>query len=340
MNHQRLAERLAPYLEALYPDRSSLSVSSIDEIETGWETELYILELGGLRKGEEVREQVVLRVYQGEGAGRKSVKEYHLMRKLGEVGYPVPDVYGHEESGEVIGKPFLLMERIRGTTLGAAYHGGTAGETRMGLNRLMRLLVRLHGLDVAHFRGLPGLRGEGDHIRDALSWYWGEAQGGLPWLKPVVDWLETREPCVGRVPASLVHMDYHGMNVLLREDGSEAVIDWGASRIGDPRMDLGWTLLLYTTFGGQMYRDPLLSLYGEYGGGDIVDVEYFEVMAATRRIIDFAASMRDGVDSVGLKPEVVEMMKASKGHYEAVHELLTARTDIRLKEFAETLSSL
>jgi len=43
---------------------------------------------------------------------------------------------------------------------------------------------------------------------------------------------------------------------------------------------------------------------------------------------------------VGLKPEVVEMMKESKEHYQRVHGVLTARTGIRLDEFAEALDSI
>ncbi len=60
-------------------------------------------------------------------------------------------------------------------------------------------------------------------------------------------------------------------------------------------------------------------------------------MAATRRIIDFATTMEGGFGSAGLKPEVVELMKESKDHYRRVHGVLTARTGIRLDEFAGTL---
>ena len=105
-------------------------------------------------------------------------------------------------------------------------------------------------------------------------------------------------------------------------------------------MDLGWTTLLYTTFGGEMFRDPILAEYTEHSGMEVADIEYFEVMAAARRIIDFATTMEGDVDSVGLKPEVVEMMKESKEHYRKVHDVLTARTGIRLDEFAEALDSI
>jgi aminoglycoside phosphotransferase (APT) family kinase protein len=340
MNKQRLAEQLASYLESLYPERSSISVHGLDEINMGWETELYTFEVDSTKDGEQINEHRVLRVFQGDSAGRKSAKEYHLMRKLGEVGYPVPRVYSHEASGETIGKPFIFMERILGTTLDAAYRSETPGGLQRGLNRLIRLLVWLHRLDVAPFKDVPELPYHGDHIQDSLGWYGRTAREQLSWLRPVVDWLTERKPCIDAVPPSLVHMDYHGMNVMLREDGSEAVIDWGASSIGDYRMDLGWTMLLYTTLRGDMFRDPILAEYTEQSWRRLKDIEYFEVMATARRIIDFAMTMEGDVGSVGLKPEVVEMMKESRNHYQRVHDVLMARTGIRLKKFSEALDSL
>ena len=90
MNQQRLAEQLVAYLESLYPERSSISVNSLEEINMGWETELYTLQVDSTKDGDQIKEHRVLRVFQGDSAGRKSAKEYSLMRKLGEADYPVP----------------------------------------------------------------------------------------------------------------------------------------------------------------------------------------------------------------------------------------------------------
>ena len=340
MDKQTLVKQLVTHLKQLYRDRTSISVASLEEIEMGWETELYTFKVDSRKNGDHIKEHRVLRVFQGDGAGSKSAKEYFLMRKLREAGYPVPLVYSHEESGETIGKPFILMERILGNTLDATYRNETPEELQRGINRLINLVVKLHQLDVTSFKDVPNLPFHDDHVQDTLDWYGRNAQEQLSWLKPVVDWLTERKPHIDMVPPSLLHMDFHGMNVMLRRDGSEAVIDWGASRIGDHRMDLGWTILLYTTFGGDMFREPILTGYVEQGGNDVSDIEYFEVMAATRRIIDFATTMEGGADSVGLKPQVVEMMKESKEHYQRVYDVLTERTGITLDEFVEALDSL
>jgi hypothetical protein len=81
----------------------------------------------------------------------------------------------------------------------------------------------------------------------------------------------------------------------------------------------------------------VLALYGEHSGRPVADIEYFEVMAVMRRIIDLVTTMEGDTDSVGLKPDVVEMMKESKEHYHRVHDVLSARTGIKLDEFDEML---
>jgi aminoglycoside phosphotransferase (APT) family kinase protein len=121
MNKRTLAKQLVTHLKQLYRDRTNVSVVSLEEINMGWETELYTFEVDSTKNGDRIKEHRVLRVFQGDGAGHKSAKEYYLMRKLDEAGYPVPKVYSHEESGEAIGKPFIIMERILGTTLDDAY---------------------------------------------------------------------------------------------------------------------------------------------------------------------------------------------------------------------------
>ena len=89
-----------------------------------------------------------------------------------------------------------------------------------------------------------------------------------------------------------------------------------------------------------MFRDPILTEYTEQSGKEVVDIEYFEVMAVVRRIIDFATTMEGDVDSIGLKSEFVEIMKESKERYQRVHGVLTARAGIKLEKFAEALDSI
>jgi len=285
-------------------------------------------------------ENRVLRIFSGESAGNKVKKEFQLMKTMYEAGYPVPEVYHSDTTGDIIGKPFILMKRIMGKTLDDTYRNETPEEIDKGLNLLFGLFHKLHRLDITAFIDLPGIAYTEDATQTILDFYSSSAAEDLPWIEPVVLWLEENKPETSLEPQSLLHRDYHGMNVMMGEDGEPYIIDWSAAMIGDYRIDLAWTILLYTTFGGEFFRDLIIDKYSELSGKTIEGIEYYEVVAATRRIIDFGKTVTGGSSASGLKPEIVEIMKDSKEHFQKVHDFLTARTGIRLKEFDQILNSI
>jgi aminoglycoside phosphotransferase (APT) family kinase protein len=331
-----LSEKLEEYLDSLNDGRSDHSIGNVSEINMGWETELFTLRHRFTEKGAPVTEDLVLRVFSGDGAASKASKEYHLMRKLHDVGYPVPPVYNLETSGEIIGKPFIVMKRIMGKTLDAAYDNESAQQQREGLSRLMRLFVQLHGLDVSEFKDVPNLPFS-DSVQTYLGYFRDTRDRLAPWMTPVIDWIADNMPGDAPEYRSLCHMDYHGMNIMLDEDDRPYVIDWGASRIGDSRLDVAWTILLYSTFGGPKFRAPLIEAY-ESLGGRLERLEFFEVMAAARRVTDLI-TVTAGSGSAGLKPNIVQMMRESKDHFNKVHDFLEERTGIRLAELDGLLKS-
>ena len=155
----------------------------------------------------------------------------------------------------------------------------------------------------------------------------------------VVEWLEERRPGVDPAEPSVLHMDYHGMNVMLWGDGAPAVIDWSAAKIGDYREDLAWSLMLYTTFGGDAYRPMIMSHYKKASGRETTDITFFEALAALRRVTDLTMTVK-GSDGAGLKPGAAELMREHSEHYRRVHDLLEERTGLRLAEFDALIESM
>lgn len=328
MDQIRLQDDLEKFLSN---NGSSTNVSELNEINMGWETELFTFKAS--HDGQQ--ENLVLRIFSGENAGDKATKEYYLMSRLSEVGYPVPNVYNIDVSGGILGKSFLIMERIMGTTLEAVYRDTPLEKVQQGIHRLIGLFVELHQLDVSVFSDLPKL--SKISYRDSIRRYHEACKKNIPWLKPVIDWLYKHQPEYYDEYLAVCHNDYHGMNVMLDQQDNPYVIDWGASNISDSRTDLAWTILLYTTFGGPMYRAPLIETYSDLGG-KVDDLDFFEVLAATRRIVDLG-SVVFGSGSYGLKPDVLNLMREQREHYSKVHDFLEERTGIRLKEFDSLLAS-
>jgi hypothetical protein len=125
------------------------------------------------------------------------------------------------------------------------------------------------------------------------------------------------------------------MNVMLDQKDRPYVIDWGAARICDSRADLAWTVLLYSTFGGAMYKAPLIETYNQLGGNSD-SLDFFLMLGVTRRIVDMC-SVLYGDGSAGLKPDALKLMKDSRDHFIKVHDLLEEYTGIRLKELDKIL---
>jgi aminoglycoside phosphotransferase (APT) family kinase protein len=337
MQKQAFSSNLANYLKSQNNSLDNFVVDNISEINMGWETELFTFKIyygeNSIRKSEEL----VIRMFSGDGASRKASKEYYLMKKLFEVGYPVPPVYNLETSGEVLGKPFLIMKRIMGRTLDEKYRSETPEIRFRGLTRLLELFVRLHDLNVIDFRGVPNLSFE-DSIQRHIHHFEFTKDDKAEWIAPLIEWISENKPEIDPRYNSLCHMDYHGMNVMIDKDGQAYVIDWGASCVGDFRLDLAWTILLYSTFGGPQYREPIIERYETLSGEKVKELDFFEVFAATRRIADLIEVLND-TDSAGLKPDVLNLMSREKEHYIKVHDLLESRTGIRLKKLDTILDS-
>jgi aminoglycoside phosphotransferase (APT) family kinase protein len=295
----------------------------------GWETELFTFKT----VHDEHEADLVLRVFSGERAGSKASKEFYLMKRLDEVGYTVPHVYHIDTSGDVIGKPFLIMQRIIGTTLDDVYRSEDDEKLREGIYRLMELFVGLHKLDVNEFAGLPDLPTVS--ITEYINRFHEAKDEYTPWVAPVIDWLRENKPEDRGDYQAICHNDYHGFNVMIDQNDKAYVIDWGSARICDSRIDLGWTLLLYSTFGGAMFKAPVIETYNELGGY-VDSLSFFEVLACTRRIIDLVTVLY-GDGSVGLKPDVLNLMKKQRDHFQKVHDHLEETTGIRLAELDKIL---
>ena len=333
MNEQEFASQLESYLDSQKNGRTGYKITNLKEVNMGWETELFTLKTSSYRKKSLVEENLVLRVFSGGNVARKASKEYYLMKRLYDIGYPVSPVYILETSDNVIGKPFILMKRVMGETMDATYRSENPEVTMMGVKKLMELLVELHKLDPSLFNEVPDLLNVTStyylnylkHVRNKYA----------KWLTPIIEWLEENKP-VKAEKSSLCHLDFHGMNVMI-EDNKPYVIDWGASMICDNRLDLAWTLLLYSTFSGTMYHDLLVEQYQSASGRKIIHLEFYEVVAAGRRIADMVKTINGG--SAGLRSDVVDLMKNQKDHFIKVHDFLEERLGFRLTKL-DTLLSL
>jgi aminoglycoside phosphotransferase (APT) family kinase protein len=333
---------LSLYERELGP-REHVRIIDLTRISDGWETDVYAFVVKHGKLGEQEREPLILRLYPGDAAADKSAREFGVMLKLYQAGYPVPQVLRLEREDTVFGKPFVIMERIQGRPMGTVVDESPTEKKLELLALFCRMFVDLHALDWHPFAPASppdGMTGLSDVVGSELSqWqdYLRRVQRSE--FSPIFDWLREQLPGVPFGQPSVVHGDYHPWNILLQEDGTAYVIDWTNAAVSDYRVDLAWTLLLMSTYGSAEPRELVLGEYGRIAGLKIEQIEFFDVMACLRRLATIMISLGSGADRLGMRPGAEAMMKDA-GHIESVYALLRERTRISIPAIDELLSSL
>jgi aminoglycoside phosphotransferase (APT) family kinase protein len=325
---------LLDYFKLRHPTDESLKITNFRNITSGWETEILSFDL------EESNDQVqnlIARIYPGSDSVVKAQKEANTMKKIQEIGYPVPEIHVVETEATHLGNPFIIMDRIDGGTLDDKLQENE----RRWVPVFFDLFVRLHKLDwkkLALPDKIPLFEDPYYYIKTTLSDIENTLERiGKQELLPIVVWARERYNDVPCETPSITHGDYHPFNILVDENDKAYVIDWGAARVADFRADLAWTLLLVYAYDSGERRDLILRGYENVLGKKVEQIEYFEALSCLRRLADVTASF-DG--SSNLRPEAVELMRETADHIVRVRDRLEDLTDIIIPEVDEFIDNL
>jgi aminoglycoside phosphotransferase (APT) family kinase protein len=135
-------------------------------------------------------------------------------------------------------------------------------------------------------------------------------------------WLEERRDGVPCSRPAVVHLDYHPGNVLLRDDGSVAVIGWIQVGVDDLRLDLAWMLLLLGVYEWAEWRSTALAEYERLAGSQVEGLAYFDVLACAKRLGSVIVSLLEGPEKMGMRPGAEMMMLRQMAALGSVHDLL------------------
>lgn len=201
--------------------------------------------------------------------------EAAVISACSEAGLAVPGVVAVDGAGERLGTPGLVMSRVEGETLARRIlrEPGFADARAVLTSQLAAFLAGLHGLPV---EAAPGLD-EPDPL-GYLNDMYDEVDDVSPTFDAALRWLARHRPePTGR---AIIHGDFRLGNVIVREDGLRAVLDWELVHIGDPLEDLAWLCVKAWRFGaapeaaGVGTVAELLKAY-EAAGGRPVDPATF-----------------------------------------------------------------
>jgi aminoglycoside phosphotransferase (APT) family kinase protein len=111
-------ERLTSWLRTQLSDADGVCVEALDRVEFGHSAEMMVLTIVTGQGDDEARRDVVLRLRPRPPALLEPydlTRQFTVLRALEGSSVRVPRALWLEESGEVLGRPFFVMERVPGT---------------------------------------------------------------------------------------------------------------------------------------------------------------------------------------------------------------------------------
>lgn len=228
------------------------------------------------------------------GASRSRAQEFVLLAAAYAAGVRVPHPVGLCDNPEVLGTPFVVLQRIPGQGYGPKIvRDTTLGGDRTALaHELGRQLARIHAIrpsdPVAAILGPQP--GDPAHAEITQLRIWLDA---LDMPRPALEW--ALRQCARAAPRPdrvvFAHRDYRTGNYMVDAHGLTAILDWEFAGWGDPAADIGWFCAECWRFsrpeleaGGIAARDVFYKGYTDESGQQIdpARVAWWEIMAHIR----------------------------------------------------------
>ena len=264
--------------------------------------------------------RLILKLYRNRG---KALKELRLLDFIRNAGVPVPQAYGVDLEGDVLGRPFLIMEEIRSEG---------RGEPELMAEKLAATLYLLHSLDpdTADRKIKLERKSIEDELREikllSLLLLIISLPPPLPMIRSVLRALgKLKKNSRDRKSASgsLLHGDC-GLDNILYSRGAVYLIDLEEAFVGDPAYDVSYayhSISISNRFGPDL-ADRFVSAYEELSGP-------LENLSLYKRIVALKMSLllrllRNPGPLMGLLlgSEKVKMilkgrrfLKSAEGHY-------------------------
>lgn len=204
-------------------------------------------------------------------------REARIQQGLADTGVPVATVVVNETTGEDLGVPYYVMEKVEGHIIRDELPAGyatTADEKQAMADELIDVMVELHAVEPAAV-GLGDLGKTEGYLERQLRRWLGQSEKANDSVR--TDRLPELAHRLGQSiptspPARIVHGDYRMDNCVFDAENPgriKAVLDWELSTLGDPIADLALSVLYWgDPDGATMPLIPNISRSNQWPGPD------------------------------------------------------------------------
>lgn len=306
-------------------------VRDVTNLSMGWESDVYGFVWENSATGQAAAR--VLRLYFGAHGAYTAGREAAALRLLRKAGYPVPEVMAVESGPAVLGRPFMIMQRMQGEQLWSPMLHPGAPQAELHMTHFCGLLARLHSLDWAALPAADLALLPRRDIADQLAFLAQIARRyPLAGIDDGMAWLVARQDAVTPIPLELIHWDFHPANVLFAAPDQYSVIDWTQAEVCDPRFDLAWTLVVVGSQANWDAADRILAGYAAQGGVVGADLDFFVAAACLKRLVSVLVSLAHGAETLGMRPGADAIMTQQLDRIAQVYRRWLEITGLRLAE--------
>ncbi|MBZ5737540.1 phosphotransferase family protein [Nocardioides mangrovi] len=325
-------DRLTAWMATVLPDGAEPVVTLHSGIDAnGMSSETLILDVAWTEGGEQRLGEYVARVAPSLTdvpvfPSYELQDQYDVMRIVGEqTGVPVPAVRWMEATGEVLGTPFFLMDRIEGVVpqdvlpynFGDNWLFDAPAEDQKRLQDLsVKVLADLHAIpDAGTTFGFLDPAAHGHQgatllerkLASVRAWYEYAVPdaGRSPLTERALAWLEANHP--ESHDTVLCWGDSRIGNMMYRDFEPVAVLDWEMAAIGPRELDVSWIMFAHKVFEAItevmgmpgmpefMREDEIRAEYTRLTGVELGDLLWYDVYNAVQWNIVF---MRTGARQI------------------------------------------
>ncbi|WP_067574404.1 phosphotransferase family protein [Nocardia acidivorans] len=353
-----LIPRLTAWLATQLPDQADPALTLGSGIDSnGMSAETLTLTLSWREAGATRVADLIARVVPAPGdfpvyENYSLPDQFEVMRIVAEAGgVPVPRVRFLEPTGEVLGTPFLLMDRIDGQvppdvmpyTFGDNWLFDADPEQRRRVQEsTIEMLATVHAIPDAAitFAFLdpkqPGASVLERNLNRARAWYEFAARdiGPSPLVERILKWLSANLPEPSTYDTVLSWGDARLGNCMYRDFTPVAVLDWEMATIGPRELDVAWIVFGHRVFHAiannfgfpgmpdLMREEEVRASYAAHSGVELGDLTWYTMFAALNYSVVF---LRAGGRQIHFgemeRPDDIEVLLH---HRALVEELLTA----------------
>lgn len=309
-------------LKELHPQAEHVEIHDFGPIPGGFSRETFSFDAVIHISGEQERHPLILRKDPPESAAILQTSraiEHDLIEAVRlNTNVPVTESLGHQMDRAAFGEAAMIIRRAPGNPLTTdLFHDGPdTHQVDDVVRHLCESLVELHQTDITTLDPggeLNDPRGVGidvsswDRYMDTTFEYYLENYPKInrdPMLCIILDaFLTLRRNKPRPLPLSLIHGDFNPANFLYADGRVTALIDWENARVGDPREDLGWMMMMDDLSNTQIMSHPadeggFLAYYNKLTGHEITEQEigYFILFGSANIAVPINDAIKRRVD--------------------------------------------